>query len=216
MKPQLGFSNSRSGIWRHLLAGTSLVVLGCVTTGCVTMPSTADIPLGIWKGEGRYVFQRWDNKSDDYAESKAHGKTKVYETSLASERVEIDGVEVTRIEILSMRGPFEDEKEDRTHLIINLAPVQRLSDDASLWRIVNWSASLTEKAPEDSKPPKEPVTATILRHDGATTLQLRYSDGYTDNMVFRGNKLHKYGIYRAEGDSSPALVHWVEELEYKP
>ena len=200
------------------LSALALAAALMIATGCSTLPKTGVLPQGSWAGDGAFVHEKWDEGVALYDPATSAGYYRGgYRTTLDIADVEENGEHALRVEILSMRGPFEKEDDDRTHLIVYLQPVKTLGDDATLYKAVDWQISMNADEPGDADSPLVPVNATCTRvDDDAIVFQIAYLDGFTDNYVFTADgdvmKLGRFGSVEDDGDIK-GLIHWVETLE---
>ncbi len=194
-----------------------IVLLGLlVSGGCATLPPRADIPLGTWEGEGIFVFKGWDKGAEEYDAEEMPSTQNTYPTTLTIEQTTYEDEPVTKVEIVSLRGPMHGEDDgDRTHIILYLKLVDRISNDISFWKAVDMLISFSEDdKPEHGEASDVPINATCMRYADGIAFQIRYTDGFTDNLRFQGRHVRKLGIYHPESDDeSQGLIHWAEVLE---
>lgn len=224
------FERGTRGHWVGLvvLAGLLAVTAGCYNINVKVegenkpgheeeeaAGETVSIPLGHWEGRGTFAFEAWSEGVEAYdPDGETEGTSRSYPTTFDARMETRHGREVTRVEILSRRGPIMDEEGDRTHLLMYIAPVKTLSAGAVLLELTEVAATTKaeELEPTDDAPPL-PVHATLVRHGDTITLSVRYADGFTDHWCFSRGELHKVGMYSPGGDDeNTGLITWTERL----
>jgi hypothetical protein len=192
--------------------GMTALALLLLCTGCATLPKQAKIPLGEWRGHGRFVISKWD---DDKSSGGSEFETEQgrYPTSLKIEQAGGDDPAGVRIEIVSKRGKTKLLEGDRTHLIAILSPVESLADDTiTLYRLAEFGVSTDQDPPSLEKESEERTYASCMYTNGETVLHLHYMDEFGDTLRFRGGTVLKSGSYF---DSESGLIHWSERLARK-
>lgn len=184
------------------------VLLLCA--GCATPYKRAEIPLGEWTGNGRFVCAV---PASEEGKENAALKTSdgTYPTHLKIERVPGAHVDSRRLEILSQRGKIENLEGDRTHLIGLLEPVEGSADKRiTIYRVTKGGHSFDAKPPDVKEGPEGPAHASCVVVDGNLVLRIHYMDGLVDTFRFRGDLLSKDGSYSDEIDQG--FIHWSERL----
>ena len=186
------------------------LVLGLLV-GCAA--PRAEIPVGRWVGQGSFVVDTWDSGPELYDPAGASAQWRTYATEFAAERTTHEGEAVTRVEILSRRGPLVgDDTGDRTHIILLVKPVRAVGHAAVLLKSVDMAIALEDKTPEEAGAAEVPVNIVCQRFGDEIVVQVAYMDGFTDRWCFRGGTLRKYGMY-GPGADMHGVVAWVEELK---
>ncbi|MBU0640013.1 MAG: hypothetical protein KKB50_14185 [Planctomycetes bacterium] len=188
------------------------LLLAC--SGCATLPTRAEIPVGEWSGEGTFFLVKCKPLEEGTVtkfETIEHG---VYPTHLKIELELVEGRAALRLEILSERGAVEQLDGERSHLVMHLRPMLAVADNAiMLYHLIDWGYSSNENAPKVDSVSGAPVQAMCMVVRGDLVLRIRYMEHYVDTFRFRGNALYKDGaIYSEEDDGS---IHWSEYLKKK-
>lgn len=173
-------------------------------SGCEAPGPRGEIPLGMWSGEGVFVYEHWKAEAGEQASIRRE-----YLTSLVLWPVKIDGQKVIQMEIRSERGPVPELEGNSTHLKAALARVRRVSETTVLYRLVAFQVNPEpdEKLSFDDDAP--PVAASCTTRDGVTVLQIQYTDNFVDTFRFEGDRLEKTGVFF---NLNEGLIHWVEHL----
>lgn len=185
-------------------------VLYALCTGCATMHTRAEIPLGQWSGHGTCLLKEWPT-GDHAATQPGLFKHQDYTTSLTIQPAP-DG-DAVRLEILTLRGKMPPLDGDRTHLIVDLQK-RDTSDDGSIatYRVARFSLAFEMgNRALDEEPDTPPVTASCLALDGELILRIHYMEGFVDTFRFHGNRLYKDGTFFPK--DGEGFVHWSEVLE---
>lgn len=194
-----------------LYGGLTTLALLLLCTGCATLPTRAEIPLGEWSGHGRFVTHKWaadDKKPDASQPVSEHGE---YPTRLSIEPARVGDHDGVRIEILSERGETESLPGDRTHIVALLRPKESFADGAiTLYDLVEFGLETSKKPPKTDKGPEEATLATCMYSGGEIVLRVHYPYGFVDTLRFRDNVVFKDGAYF---DSKEGLIHWSERLQ---
>lgn len=163
-----------------------------------------EIPLGIWSGEGVFVYEHW--KAEAGEEASIHRE---YQTVLIINPMELDGRKVIGMLIHSERGPLPELEGESTQIFAALAEAERVSDATVLYRLVAFEVGPEpdEKVSFDDDAP--PVAASCTTQDGVTILQIPYMGNFVDTFRFEGDRLEKTGVYFSLKEG---LIHWVEHL----
>ena len=191
----------------------SLAVLSflLLCTGCATLPTRAEIPLGEWSGHGSFVIHKWsdDDKTAEASQGTLeHGE---YPTRLTIEKTEINGENGVRIEILSERGESKALEGDRTHIVALLRPAESLANDTiTLYHVVELGITTTEEPPQRDMGSERITAATCMLSAGDIVLRIHYMDEFADTLRFRGDVVFKDGSYFT---SKEGLIHWSERLQ---
>lgn len=188
--------------------GLGLIFL---VAGCATPPQRVVIPTGEWSGRGAFIADTWTTPAGGgkpVGERQQYGR---YPTQLKIGPAEGNLSGRVRIEIMSAHGLIENMDGDRTHLVAELEPRTPLPDAAfGVYRLTQFGVSFDEQPPDMEPGPEGPTHATCMVVDGSIVLTLRYLDGFTDTLWFRGDAVVKNGTWSSEkGDG---FIHWTEVL----
>jgi len=229
------------------IAGFFLVAIGTPvlaqeSRGGYAPPMT--IPTGAWEGTGTYL---------DYKEVQAIGKKEPaqpgstldselqsgesgqYKTTLKIDHRRVDGVEVTVMEIESLRGKTQHLDDEATRVRLAVRERSRPGANAAVIETVAW-----EYNPDLTKPIELPaddiwITGTLMATGDAVVLHLYYfvpqegdTTAFADTFVFRGNELLKVGSIvnherdRVDAEKDPhaaydaldtrGMITWTEKL----
>lgn len=193
--------------------GLSGVGLLMWCTGCATLPTRAEIPLGKWSGTGTYIVEKWSAENQDPNDWKLQERGRgSYPTRLDIESVTIAGRDAVRLEILSERGVIKSHPDlgDRTHLVLHLRKVDSQDEGAAaLYQVIERGLSTSDESPQMEKGPEEVSLATCNMLDGDIVLRILYGDGWVDVFHFQGNRVYKNGAYFQFADG---YVQWSEVL----
>ena len=208
MSGMTGWLRERVG-W--LVAGGAAITL---LSGCAALPKGPELPIGHWVGEGRFATVWWNDATDPTLDN-AFQRVGEYKTSFVAAAVEKDGEPMTRVEVISQRGPLhEDDDSDRTHLVLYLAKRRLLTETVSVWGVASWALSLEAGEPEPVADQPTPVDASCMRLPSGIMFQVNYLEGFSDNWWFAGDSLYKCGGYQpVDDDAAAGFVHWAERLE---
>jgi hypothetical protein len=197
---------------RVVLASWLATIVLVLCSGCSSHRSgglsasvlPGEIPLGVWSGEGVFVYEDWKAEAGEEASIRRE-----YPTSLTIESMELDGRKVIGMGVFSARGPLPKLEGENTYIRAALAEAKRVSDTTVLYRLVafQFNPESDEKLSFDDDAP--PVAASCTTRDGVTVLQITYKDNFVDTFRFEGDRLEKSGVYFSLNEG---LIHWVEHL----
>ena len=167
------------------------------------------IPTGTWQGTGTYLDYKQtqtvgkhdsrrpnslldlDNKSSGLGD---------YATSLHIYNQNIDGMDVTIIEIESLRGKTPQLDDEATRVRLALRERSRSGDNVVVLETVSWEYNPNFAKPVEPQKEDTWVTGTLMAVGNTVVLQVYYmvphegdSTSFYDTFVFRGNELLKSG-----------------------
>lgn len=196
-----------SSIGGILLLGITVHAVAQENRGGYSAPLT--IPTGTWQGTGTYLdykeiqavgkhaSRRPDSQLD--ADSKS-GETGHYETSLHIYNQNIDGMDVTVIEIESLRGKTQQLDDEATRVRLAIRERSREGDNVVVLETVSWEYNPNLAKPIEPRKEDTWVTGTLMAVGDTVVLQIYYmvphegdSTSFYDTFVFRGNELLKSG-----------------------
>jgi len=186
-----------------------LALVGLVLCmGCAAGGPKGEIPVGQWAGQGTFVYECWKPANADAKVARPQSIHRHYPTSLTIRPGRLAGREIIELQIHSERGPLP-ELGDKTHLKVALLKVKRVSDSATLYRLVGllFNPKPNETLCFDDSAP--PLAASCTTANGITILQIQYADNFIDILRFRGHHVEKSGLWFSQKDG---MLHWREDL----
>ena len=163
-----------------------------------------EIPLGIWSGEGVFVYENWKAEAGERASIYRH-----YPTTLSIRSSELDGRKAIEMEIRSERGLVPQLDGNSTHLKTTLVKAKRVSDTTVLYRLVAFHVNPPAAPRPSLDNDAASVRATCITRDSVTVLQICYMDNFVDTFRFEGDRLEKTGVVF---NLKEGLIHWAERL----
>ncbi len=198
-----------TGQWFSL--GIVALLFWC--TGCATLPTRPEIPLGEWSGTGTYVVEKWSADKDDpksaVFEGREHG---TYPTSLKIEPTTVAGEDAVRLEILSERGVFRLHPDigSRTHLVMHLVKDDSVDENGiGLYHLAAAGLTIDDDPPEMEQGSSKINMVTCNTLDRDIVLRIIYQDGWLDVIHFQDNDVYKNGAYF---QMSGGYIQWSELL----
>jgi hypothetical protein len=133
-----------------------------------------------------------------------------YRTTLSITSEPLGSSEAIVVEIRSRRGKLADLGEE-THLIFALERVGSRSRGAAIYRLIGLLYNPAPDAELSEDPQAPPAAASCISADGATVLQLRYMDNFSDTFRFEGDAVVKTGMFHTRS----GMIHWTERLRLR-
>jgi len=217
---------TRKATWVAMAACGALLF---ASLGCTSTPK--GIPTGEWLGEGTYVDYEaiGQEKLINLIESRA--KDNVYQTSLKISRQRMYDRDTLVFDIRSKRGELFNLDDNESHVRFALVPLKTLEHRAGLYAVVQWEYNPSKDrrvSEEEFNKQIQIASASCIRRDGATVLQINYITPseddpicFSDFFLFEGHRVRKSGHVvkkdATEKENKPAeeklaRILWVESL----
>ena len=196
-----------SSIGGILLLGITVHAVAQVNRGGYSAPMA--IPTGTWQGTGTYldykqiqaVGKRASARPNSHLDSESKSsESGHYETSLHIYKQNIDGMDVTIIEIESLRGKTQQLDDEATRVRLAIRERSREGDNVVAIETVSWEYNPNLAKPVEPQKEDTWVTGTLMAVGDTVVLQVYYmvphegdSTSFYDTFVFRGNELLKSG-----------------------
>lgn len=202
------------------------------------------IPTGTWQGTGTYLDYKQiqavgkvvSPRPDPQVELASKGaKSGHYETSLHIYNRNIDGMDVTIIEIESLRGKTQQLDDEATRVRLAIRERSRSGDNVVVLETVAWEYNPDLSKPVEPQKEDTWVTGTLMAVGDTVVLQVYYmvphegdSTSFYDTFIFRGNELLKSGSIvnhsrdevdpeqepkpQFDGLETRGMISWTEKL----